>query len=152
MTIFDHDYDQFPELTNAQLEVLELFSPHVQIKEDFDALVVRVHDGDTITVSSGLRDFTFPIRFLDIDAPELNQEGGKESGDWLRGIILHQTVTIKIDKNNRVGKFGRLLGRIIHNGIDIGQTSIMYGYSLPFNSRNQGKIADISKILLEVKI
>ena len=101
----EHDYIKFPELTNTQINEFGFASPHVQITEDFTAEVVRVHDGDTITLRTDFRDFDFPLRFLDIDAPELN-EGGAEARDWLHEQIHGEMVEIKINRNNRVGKFG----------------------------------------------
>ena len=76
--VFVHDYKAFPELTNAQLQTMQFSSPHPQITEDFTAEVVKVHDADTIRLRTDFRDFDFPLRLLDIDAPELN-EGGEEA-------------------------------------------------------------------------
>ena len=105
----EHDYEKFPELTNTEINEIGMLSPHTQYTEDFTATVVKVHDGDTITLRTKDRDFDFPLRFLDIDAPELN-EGGEETRDWLKDQILGEEVEIKINKRNRVGKYGRLLG------------------------------------------
>ena len=66
---FEHDFHEYPELTNAQMAQHQFSSPHEQITSDFRAEVVRVHDGDTITLRTGFRDFDFPLRLLDIDAP-----------------------------------------------------------------------------------
>jgi len=118
--VFEHDYKNFPELTNQQINDFGFSSPFKQITEDFTARVVRVHDGDTITVQTDFRDFNFPIRFLDIDAPELN-EGGGVARDWLSQRLLNEEVMVMIDYFNRVGKYGRLLGRVVHNGFDAGQ-------------------------------
>ena len=53
---FEHDYKAFPELSNTQMQELQFTSPHVQITEDFTAIVVKVHDGDTITLQTDFRD------------------------------------------------------------------------------------------------
>ena len=65
-------------------------SPHRQIAEDFFARVVKVTDGDTIRVKTDFRDFTFPIRFSNILAAELDEKGGIESKRWLSGQILNK--------------------------------------------------------------
>ena len=127
-----HDFKRFPELTNAQMPFYYLQSPHKQLTREFFAKVVSVHDGDTIRVESEERDFTFPIRFLDIEAPELKEEGGAESQRWLEDLILGEDITIQIDQNNRVGKWGRLLGNIIHAGINVNDLSKILGFSKPF--------------------
>lgn len=146
MTFFDHDFKKYPELTNTELQTIGFTSPHVQITEDFEATVVKVHDGDTVTLSTNFRDFEFPLRFLLTNAPELNENGGKESKEWLSNQILGATVQILINKNNRVGKYGRLLGEIVHTGMSMNETSIINGYATPFSQRNEGKIESFDKI------
>ena len=139
-----HDFNKYPELSNRQLDEMRWESPHKQFEEDFTATVVKVHDGDTIRVMSQERDFDFPIRFINIDSKELN-EGGKEAGDWLRNLILNKIVTIQIDKKERVDKYGRLLGRVFANGMDVGEEEIRLGLAVPFNQRNEGKLPNINK-------
>lgn len=141
----EHDYIKFPELTNTQINEFGLTSPFPQITEDFKAVVVKVHDGDTITLSCDFRDFTFPLRFTNIDSPEMNA-GGEIARDWLREQILGKDVDIIIDKNNRVGKYGRLLGKVISNGIDMGETELRLGYAVPFGRKDEGQPQDINKI------
>ncbi len=143
--VFEHDYNNFPELTNVQLETLGFTSPHKQITEDFYAEVVKVHDGDTVTLRTDFRDFDFPLRFLNIDAPELN-EGGGVTRDWLKDQILNQNVQVLINPNNRVGKYGRLLGRILYGGLDIGQQEINLGYAKEFGKKDEGKLPRLDKI------
>ena len=143
--VIQHDFVKFPELTNRQMEEFQFNSPHPQILEDFNAKVVRVHDGDTISLSTSFRDFVFPLRFLDIDAPELN-EGGKEAGNWLRSKILDKQIEIKIDRNKRVGKYGRLLGQVFHNGMDVGQEEINLGLAVQFGKKNEGEPDSVEKM------
>ncbi len=144
--VFEHDYKKFPELTNKQLQEEQFQSPHQQITEDFEAVVVRVHDGDTITIRAGFRDFDFPLRFLGIDAPEMN-EGGEVARDWLRNRILNSTVKIEIDRKNRVDKYGRLLGKVIHGGFNVGEEELSLGLAIPFDRRNEGKIPNLDEDL-----
>lgn len=142
-----HDWVNFPELTNSQMQLYYFESPHKQILEDFRALVVKVHDGDTITVRTNFRDFDFPVRLLGIDAPELNQEGGKESQSWLEQRILNEEVDIIMNRNQRVGKWGRLLGKIFHRGMDLGEEEMRAGKATTFKGRNEGKLPDLNKEL-----
>ena len=140
-----HDFKTYPELTKSQLEELQFLSPHKQITEDFEAEVVKVHDGDTITLRTGFRDFDFPLRILDIDAPEMN-EGGKEARDWLRGRILGHVVQIMINTRNRVDKYGRLLGKIFNRGMDIGDEMLRLGLVTPFTQRREGELPNLDKM------
>ena len=140
--MWDHDYDKFPELTNVQLATLGFSSPHEQITSDFIAVVEKVHDGDTVTLSTTFRDFLFPLRFLGIDSPEMNA-GGEVSRDWLKGRIEGAEVQVLITKSNRVGKYGRLLGRILHRGIDVGEEEIYLGLATKFESRMEGELPNL---------
>ncbi len=142
-----HDFKRFPELANSQMAFYYFDSPHKQITENFSAKVVKVHDGDTITVQWDERDFTFPIRFLNTNSPELNEEGGDESQKWLESILLGEDIDVLINPKQRVGKWGRILGTIIHGGVDINQLSITFGFATSFENRNAGKILNINELI-----
>jgi endonuclease YncB( thermonuclease family) len=143
MSFPEHDFNAFPELTNAQLELLEFQSPHDQIKEDFWADVVRVHDGDTVTLRTFFRDFDFPLRLADIDTRELS-EGGDAARDWLTNKILDKECLILVDPANRVDKYGRLLGRVLFNGVVVNQELVHLGLAVPFDQRKEGVIRDVA--------
>ena len=129
-----HDFKAFPELTNSQMRFYYFESPHPQITMGFDARVVSVHDGDSIRVKTDFRDFDFPIRLLDIQAPELDEEGGRASKDFLRERLEGQDVHVEINPGNRVGKFGRLLGHIMIMGMNVGVESMQRGYAKRFGT------------------
>lgn len=143
-----HDFVNFPELRNGeQMQLYYFESPHRQITEDFEAEVVKVVDGDTIRVKCGFRDFDFPIRFLGTNAPEMNEPRGKEIQEWLESIILGKAVRILVDPKQRVGKWGRLLGTILFQGVNMNEEMIRSGKSTTFENRNEGKLPDLNKIL-----
>lgn len=144
-----HDFKNFPELANSQFDLYYWESPHKQITEDFRARVVKVHDGDTITVRTDFRDFDFPIRMLDTDAPELNEPGGHRSKSWLESLILNEDVEILINPNERVGKWGRLLGTIFHKGLNLNEESIRAGMAVPFEQRREGQIPNFNKEIIK---
>ena len=134
-----HDFKRFPELTNSQMQLYYWDSPHKQITEDIRVKVIKVHDADTITVRWSERDFDFPVRFLGIDAPELNA-GGHAAKDWLTQQILNEEVDLIIDKNQRVGKWGRLLANVISGGLDLGEWMMSQGLVTSFEDRRPGEI------------
>ena len=136
-----HDFDRFPELTNAQLNIYYFESPHKQITEDFICEVVKVHDGDTITVRWSERDFDFPIRLANIAAPELSEEGGHEAQSWLENVLLGEEVYIQLSKQ-RVEKWGRILGTIIFQGQDVAEQEIWMGLAKSWENRKDGQIID----------
>ena len=133
-----HDFDRFPELTNRQMRFYYLDSPHKQITQNIFAKIERVHDGDTVTLSWQERDFTFPLRIAKLASPELKEEGGKESQAWLEDKILGAEVEILINPRNRVEKWGRLLGEIVFQGMNIGKEMITMGFATTFKGRDKG--------------
>lgn len=141
------DFDRFPELTNRQMASYYFLSPHKQILESFKARVVKVTDGDTIRVDWEERPFIFTVRFLDTASPELNEPGGHESQSWLESRILGEEVEVIIDKKDRVGKWGRILGVIMHQGMNVNQESINLGFAVPFTERKTGRLPDLEKEL-----
>lgn len=68
-------------------------------------VVVSVHDGDTIKVRSD-SDGVLRIRLACIDAPELSQPGGRESRDYLKGLLLDggNRVKLNIVSQDRYGR------------------------------------------------
>lgn len=144
-----HDFVKYPELTNAQMDFYYFESPHQQIFEDFRATVVRVHDGDTVTLRTDFRDFTFPLRIAELAAPELNEGGGKESQSWLEEQIIGEEVEILMNPAHRVEKWGRLLGQIIFGGINMGEQSINTGHAVPWANRKDGRLQDFDKEMMK---
>ena len=142
----EHDFKNFPELTKKQIDEFGFLSPHKQITEDFEAVVVKVHDGDTITLRAEFRDFDFPLRFLEIDAPEMNA-GGEEARDWLKERILGLKVAIQINIENKVDKYGRLLGWVFDNGLNVGDEMLRMGLVTTFENRREGQLVPIGKLL-----
>ena len=141
-----HDFKLFPELTNSQMGMYYFDSPHQQITEDFWGKVTRGKDGDTIQIKTDFRDFDFPVRFSNILAAELGEEGGVESQAWLENQIQNEEVQIVINPKNRVGKWGRLLGEVKHDGFDMGELSIQEGKSIGIQEE-RGDINDLITIL-----
>lgn|SRR3990167_8060549 len=144
-----HDFENFPELTKKQMDEFGFTSPHKQIEGDFEAVVVKVHDGDTITLRADFRDFDFPMRIQEIDAPEMNA-GGDIAKQWLKERIMGLKIDVKIDMQNKVEKYGRLLGGVFHNGLNVGDEMLRMGLVWNFERRREGQIDSIEK-MFEVK-
>jgi len=142
-----HDFKKFPELTNSQMQLYYFESPHKQIFSNFSATVVKVTDGDTIRVKWRERDFDFPVRFMNIAAPELGEKGGVESQKWLEDLVYKREVEIGINPDVRVDKWGRLLGYVSIHGIDVGNEAVRAGKAKPWNDRGSGVVPDFEKVL-----
>ena len=132
-----HDFKKFPELTNNQMQIYYNDSPHKQITENFSAQVIKVTDGDTIHVKWEEREKPVVVRFIDTAAPELKEEGGPESRSWLEEQIIGEEVNVLIKQKLRVGKWGRIIGRIIHMGIDINRASMEAGHAVAWEALEQ---------------
>ena len=146
----EHDFKRFPELSNNQMQFYYFDSPHEQIFENFDATVTKVIDGDTVKVKCDFRNFEFRVRLKDLAAAELG-EGGEEAKNALERKILHEEVMIMIDKENRVGKYGRLIGDIIFDGESMSQAMIREQHATTFlDGDNSGSLIDIDKIMLKI--
>lgn len=133
-----HDFKNFPELTNSQMQIYYFQSPHKQITEDFMAYCVKVIDGDTIRVQIPERAFSFPIRIWNLAAPEKKERGGKESQSWLENLILGKNVDVVLSPS-RVEKWGRLLADIFFQGAFISEESVRTGHGIPWAQREEGQ-------------
>ncbi len=129
-----HNFKLFPELTNNQMQIYYWESPHKQILEDFEGKVVKITDGDTIHVKWSEREKPIVVRLANIDAAEMNERGGIESRNWLEKQIMDEYVRVELHPS-RVEKWGRILGEIIHLGININKSSMDWGFSVPFEGR-----------------
>ena len=140
-----HDFKANPELRDSEMD-LYFQSPHKQIFADFHAKCVKVHDGDTITVRVDWRDFDFPIRFARIDTKELS-EGGSNAADYTRERLEGKNIEVLINPDNRVGKYGRLIGDIIVGGINLNDELMRVGLATPFAQRGEGQLPNLNKEL-----
>jgi micrococcal nuclease len=83
----------------------------------YEAYVIDVYDGDTITAEVNLGfsiKMKMKLRLYGINAPEVRgvqRPEGLKSRDWLRSIILHKNVLIRTDRD-KTGKYGRYLATI----------------------------------------
>jgi len=128
-----HDFDTYPELTNSQAIIYYWDSPHKQIFEDFAGIVVKVTDGDTIRLETNFRDFLTTVRLAYINSPEMN-EGGAESKSWLESQILGKEVYVRVNPNNRVEKWGRIIGDVIFGAESMSFASLREMHSAVFGS------------------
>lgn len=119
----------------------------------FTAVVLKVHDGDTITLDINLnkyiggkdRDFGFHIysqshglhlhnstRFYGINAPELITPEGKAAQVALAAQLPLGSVVGLTTWLAPFDKYGRVLGRIVFAGIDINQWMLDNGFAVSY--------------------
>lgn len=90
----------------------------------FSAKVVKISDGDTITVLSGKEQTK--VRLYGIDAPEKKQDYGQKSRQFLASLIAGQIVEVEPKGKDR---YKRTLGIIHYKGQDINAQMVLNGYA-----------------------
>ena len=91
--------------------------------ETLQGKVVRISDGDTITVLDGNK-VQHKIRLAGIDAPEKSQAFGERSKQHLSDLVFGKTVTVDWNKSD---KYGRTVGKVIVNGQDANLRQVQAG-------------------------
>jgi endonuclease YncB( thermonuclease family) len=90
--------------------------------------VVRVSDGDTITVLDATAT-RHKIRLSGIDAPEKRQAFGRVSKRNLARLVFYKQVSVEYDKRDR---HGRIVGKVLLGGSDICIRQIEDGFAWHF--------------------
>lgn len=73
----------------------------------FEAQVIRVTDGDTLSVRAGDRNFR--VRLHGVDAPERGQAYGTKARDFLAELVAGQAATLRVMD---VDRYGRLIALV----------------------------------------
>ena len=110
----------FSQTTVGAIFALTLSFP---VWADFTGKVVRIADGDTVTVLDVFK-VQHKVRLTGIDAPEREQPFGSRSKQSLNNMVFSKTVTVKTDKRDR---YGRELGKVLINGMDVNREQIRRG-------------------------
>jgi len=117
-----------------RLQALLLLLSFSLFAEEIAGRVVRVVDGDTLTVivqSVGSRvprdhSVQHKIRLRGIDAPEKKQPFGRVAGRYLSSLVADREVRVAYTKRDR---YGRILGTVYLDGRDINLEMLKAGYA-----------------------
>lgn len=123
----------------------EVFIPQIQF-----AKVIKVYDGDTITVAAKLPFnespiYRFSVRLRSIDSPEIKGESKKEcelaieSRDALHNLIFGKIIELK---NNGKEKYGRLLADIYYNNIHVNKWMVDNNYAVKYDGGKKIRSSD----------
>lgn len=149
-TFFNPSFFSFGKsyLQNTTYENTEPFIPPVS-----KGKVVKVYDGDTITVASKIfgskNIYRFSVRLNGIDAPEIKGKTQEEknaaivSRDALSKIILGEIVYLKDVKTE---KYGRLLATVYFNNMNVNEWLLINNYAIKYDGGKKTNFEDISKI------
>src|SRR5438045_9570563 len=92
----------------------------------YEAVLVRVHDGDTIfvTVDLGFRlnVVSMPIRLYGINAPELSTDAGKAALAYIETLIAPGDALLIQTYKDPLDKFGRWLADVYKGTLWISRT------------------------------
>ncbi len=130
------DSDNFTNLSAANWENTIPFVPPVS-----GGYVIKVYDGDTITIASKLPYdasplFRFSVRLNGIDTPEIrgkdeNEKSiAKKARDDLSNLILKKEVTLK---NVTTEKYGRILAEVYLGDTHLNQWMIDKRYAVAYD-------------------
>jgi endonuclease YncB( thermonuclease family) len=94
--------------------------------ETITGRVVRVSDGDTITILDADK-HQVKVRLAQIDAPEKKQDYGQASKKALSTAVFNKTVTVEVVDTDR---YKRKVGKVLMGGADVnlGQVQTGMGY------------------------
>lgn len=103
-----------------------------------NAKVIECYDGDTVTIVMwvGWQRYSFKLRLLGTDAPEIRTRNKQEkiaatvSKEFLENKILGKYVKVVFADNE--DKYGRLLGTIFRHGENINELMISNGYAVSY--------------------
>ena len=125
---------------NNDIQHITYKETHIFIPQIRFAKVIKIYDGDTITVAAKLPFKTSPIyrfsvRLRGIDSPEIKGTSEQEckqaikSRDALHNLIFGKIIEIR---NNGKEKYGRLLADIYYNDIHINKWMDDQGYAVKY--------------------
>ncbi len=87
-------------------------------------LVERVIDGDTIEIDGGER-----VRYIGVDAPELDEPLYEEARSFQEKILHRSRVRIRVCKEEPKDGYGRTLAFVYKGNVDMGGQLLRYGYA-----------------------
>lgn len=121
--------------------------------------VLKVVDGDTIDVDIDLGfniSYTQRVRLAGIDTPEsrttdkFEKKLGMESKEWLKNALNHgKTIVIKTEKPDSSEKYGRILGWLFVDDVNLNNVMIDQGYAWSY--MGETKIKDFDALLRKRK-
>ncbi|HET8759928.1 MAG TPA: thermonuclease family protein [Nitrospiria bacterium] len=107
----------------------------------FDGLVMRVHDGDTLSVVR--RGRAEKVKLAGIDCPELRQSFGSSARNFTSRLTSGQTVTVRIQGTDEQG---RILGVVIlPDGRSLNRELVAAGLAWKLKDSKNKQVAQLEK-------
>jgi len=129
-------------LENISYKETNIFVPQIRF-----AKVIKVYDGDTITVAAKLPFakspiYRFSVRLRSIDSPEMKGTSQKEcelaiqARDALHALIFGKIIELK---NNGKEKYGRLLADIYYEDLHVNMWMVEKGYAVKYDGGKKNR-------------
>ena len=122
-------------LTNIKYENTIPFIPPIT-----SGKVIKVYDGDTITIATKLNIsdivYRFPVRIRGIDCPEIRGKNEHEKElaidvkKILNGMLMNRIITLK---NVATEKYGRILADVYLENMSIAEWLLQNNYAVKYN-------------------
>lgn len=117
----------------------------------YQATILRIVDGDTVDVDIDLGFSVWlkkqRVRMMGIDTPESRTRDKEEK---VRGLLskkklaelcpVGSIVQLMTEKDKNKGKFGRILGTLVVDGVDVNQWLIENNYAVPYLGQSKDDI------------
>jgi len=128
------------ELKSIEYKDTQLYIPEIKYGK-----VIKVYDGDTITIASRLPYKTSPyyrfsIRLQGIDCPELRTDNyiEKEVADiakqYVHNLVYGKIVTLE---NCKIEKYGRILADVIYKKKSISDMLLKARLAVPYDGKSK---------------
>lgn len=135
-------FNQSEDLSNATWANTVAFVPPVT-----SGKVIKVYDGDTITIATklpinGSPIYKFQVRLTGIDSPEIKGKSPEEialakiSRDALHNLIFDKIVQLK---DVGTEKYGRLLANVYINNINVNQWMLDNKYAIEYDGGTKSR-------------
>jgi endonuclease YncB( thermonuclease family) len=103
---------------------LLIIIPSITWAESYKAKVVRITDGDTITVIRNNKQ-QVKIRLAGIDCPERRQPWGTRAKQAATELVANKIVTIKVLD---VDRYGRTVGQVFVDSVNVNRELVLAGH------------------------
>ena len=131
-----------------KLKDIEYSDTIIFIPKIYECKVIKVYDGDTITVAAYLNNicYRFSVRLNGIDSPEIKGKSDEEkkaaqlSRNSLSEKILNKIVYLE---NISIEKYGRLLADVIFMNTNINQWMIDNKYAIPYDGGKKTEFKNV---------
>lgn len=101
---------------------------------DYRCMVIRVLDGDTLEadIDLGFRiTYRQTIRLVAMNAPEIRTELGPAAKARLEQLVMGKTfVRVTTTIHREFEKYGRVLGRLVADGVDVNAAMLADGFAV----------------------